>query len=289
MNRNEYIGSTEIVALVEPDASPFTSAYKMWCEKTGLIEREDNPSERMKTGKFLEEAILAEWNKRNNYAFVFNNEPHFYKEGIGATPDGICAATNEGAEVKTVTPFMMSHWDNGTPRYIWWQAQHEMLCTGLSRIAVIAQFGFERLSHEWIEADPIAHQAIIDECDAFWARCRGELPPPSVDGHKATTEALARRKHDARVIELDAAARDLTDRLSNVERYAKDTAKEAQELKNQIRAALGDASTGVFPDGTGWRINTVNRKESVVKASSYTTMKRIKAKDTVEQWDGETE
>lgn len=285
IDRNTYIGSTEIVALVEPEASPFTSAYAMFCEKTGLVEREDNPTERMKTGKYLERAILDEWNTRNTRAFAFNTEPIFYADGIGATPDGIDVFANEGAEVKTVSSFARDHWENGTPRYIWWQNQHHMLCAGLSRMVSIAQFGFDSLAHEWIEADVDAHRRIIEACGVFWAQCRGELPPPEADGHDATTNVLKRRKLDAKVIELGAEVRDWSEELKLSEAVAKHHNEVAQTLKNKIRAAMGDANTGVWPDGSGWRIQTVNRKEFVVKASTYTAMKRIKSRDAEDGQD----
>lgn len=280
-DRSTYIGSTEVVALVEPEASPFCSEYSIWCDKAGLVERSE-PTERMNVGKYLEKAVLGEWNVRNWRSFEFNRETFFHSEGIGATPDGVDWPKEEGAEVKTVTRERRADWHNGTPRYIWWQAQHEMLCAKLSRVVVIAQFGFEELSHEWIEADPAAHERIISACDTMWKRINGALPPPDADGHRATTNALKKRSVEAKAIELSHDAREWSDELGMLERQIGTLSDEAQSLKNKIRAAMGDASTGVFGDGSGWRVQTINRKETVTKASSYSAMKRIKSKEAVE-------
>jgi predicted phage-related endonuclease len=285
IDRKDYVGSTEIVALVEPDESPFTSAYAMWLEKTGLIERDDSPTERMKTGKYLERAILDEWNMRNKRSFVFNTSPIYIGDGIAATPDGMDTFSSEGAEVKTVTSHRRSDWDNGTPRYIWWQCQHEMLCTGFKRIAVIAQFGFDSLEHEWIVSDRDAHARILGACAEFWKRVRGELPPPEVDGHEATTDALKRRKLDAKVIEFGADIREWAQILALQKAKEKEAKSIAKTMENKIRAALGDATTGVWPDGTGFRILTKNVKEYMVKARTQTELKRIANKDAVEDQD----
>ncbi len=287
-DRSTYIGSTESVALVEPEASPFCSPMSIFLDKTELAERAE-PTERMNAGKYLERAILNEWNKRNGWAFVFNETPHMRDDGIGATPDAVDLLNREGAEVKTVTPEVREHWDNGTPRYIWWQAQHEMLCADLDRIVVIAQFGFQRLAHEWIKRDREAGDRIVKACGEMWKRIRGELPPPEPDAHKATTEALRRRKLEAKVIELGDDVREWSQILATAEKREKENAAVIAEMKNKIRAALGDANTGIWPDGTGWRVQTITRKESVVKASTYTAMKRIKNKDAEKEWDGVSE
>jgi len=277
-DRSTYLGSTEIVALVEPEASPFCSPYSIWLEKTGLVEREE-ATERMGAGKYLERAILEEHNRRHGRNFVFNSEPRFWDSAkrIGATVDGI--EGDEGAEVKTVRMDRMKDWDGGTPRYIWWQTQHEMLCSGLRRICVIPQFGFDRLRFEWIDVDPDAQERIIAACNVMWDRIDGKLPPPDADSHDATTKALKRRRVDAKVIELPRALRAVSDDLAAVKYKIKTLAKEARGMENEIRAALADATTGIWGDGHGWRVTTVNRKGYTVEPSSHTEMKRLTPKD----------
>lgn len=280
IDRKSYIGSTEVVALVEPDKSPFCSPFSIFLDKCGLSEKEE-PSERMKAGKYLEKAILDEWNQRNARDFIFNDFPHFFAEGIGATVDGI--EKLEGAEVKTVTRERRSDWDNGTPRYIWWQAQSEMLCSHLDRVVVIAQFGFDSLAHEWIERDEVACKKIVDACNEMWKRIRGELPPPEADGHPATTRALASRQLNAKVVQLSHDVQKWSDEAKLEAKLASACAAKSQALENKIRAAMGDATTGLFGDGTGYRITTINRKGYKVNPSSYQQMKFIKNKDSVEE------
>lgn len=284
MDRSRYIGSTEIVALVEPESSPFCSPYSIWLEKTGLIERAA-ATERMNAGKYLERAILFEWNRRNDREMAFNDRPFFWDvdERIGATPDGLAtdAALHEGAEVKTVTPEVRQYWDGGTPRYIWWQAQHEMLCANLDRVVVIAQFGFHRLAHEWIERDLDAGERIVKACNEMWRRIDGELPPPDPDSHPATTDALKRRESTAKAIELPPHVRDWSDNLGMIDRHIKELEEEAQGLKNKIRAAMGDASVGVWPDGTGWKIRNQPASEFVVKKKAHSVMVRINNKESI--------
>lgn len=277
-DRTTYIGSTESGALVEPGISPFCSEYSIFCSKVGLIP-ERIATERMKAGKYLERAILREWNARNERNFVFNDEPFFYddKERIGATPDGI--EGREGAEVKTVTRERRADWNNGAPRYVWWQAQHEMLCADLDRIVVIAQFGFDELAHEWIAANIDAQRQIIESCLTMWDRIDGKLPPPDADGSDATTEALKARELIAKAVELPPDVREWTEALARAKAHIKLCKAEEQALENKIRAALGDATTGIFGDGSGWRVQTINVKARSQDAYSYTKLVPFKPKD----------
>ncbi len=298
-DRSKSIGASSVAALF--GCSPWQSEFSLWLEKTGLVEQQAD-TERLRAGNYLEEAILTEWRNRNGFEALWSEKSYLVANDvsrqlkthpfISATPDAIGKIVEDGKEtlvvgdVKTVTRERRADWNDGVPEYYRLQLQQQMLVIGASRAVLIAQFGFDELSHEWIDADPALQEEIVKRCCEFWKRVQGELPPPDPDGSDATTNALRRRKLEAKAIELSSDVRDLSDRLANVERYIKEHEKEAKRLKNLIRAAMGDATTGVWPDGSGWRITTVNRKEAVVRAGSYTTMKRIAPKDAVEAWDG---
>ncbi len=286
-DRSKSIGASEVAALF--GCSPWQSEYSLWLLKTGLIEEQES-TERMKAGNYLERAIFQEWLSRecpdcdgidiplkhNTHRFSHPTYPF-----ITATPDAVAIVGGVGyvGDVKTVDQTRRRAWDDGVPEYYRIQLQTQMAVTGSARAVLIAQFGFDELSHQWIDADPALQEEIVKRCSKFWRQVQGELPPPDPDGSEATTNALKRRKVESKSIELGPDVRELTRRLDIVSIDAKRANEAVQELKNKIRAALGNADTGLFPNGEGWAIRTVNRKEAVVKASSYTTMKRITNKN----------
>ncbi len=275
-------GASEVGALF--DCHPFQSEYGLWALKCGLTQPQED-TERLNAGRFLEPAILAEFNLKNRRSFRHNTTPIVFSSEISATPDGI-ELEDDGAlvaDVKTVMPFMIEKWKDGTPEYIKLQLQQQMMCAAANRGVTIAMFGFSDPRHEWIEADKELQKQIVERWATFWKRVRGELPAPDVDGHRATAAALGAVKTNASVIELGPEVYEWSSELATLEAKAKATKPREAELKNKIRAALGTNSTGVFGDGSGWRVSIVNRKESVTKASSYSTMKRIKGKDALEE------
>lgn len=295
-DRSKSIGASEVACLF--GCSPWQSEYSLWLLKTGLVE-EQASTERMRAGLYLERAILDEWLSRecpldevgvplkhNTHSFSHPTYPF-----ITATPDAVAIIGGVGyvGDVKTVDNTRRRDWDDGVPEYYRIQLQTQMAVTGSARAVLIAQFGFSELSHEWIDADQALQDEIVKRCCEFWKRVQGELPPPDPDGSDATTEALKRRRVDAKAIELSPDVRTWTEELEAIERKGRIIGQNARSLKNKIRAALGDASTGVFGDGTGWRIQTITRKEAIVKASTYTKLSRIKAKDAETEWDGAEE
>lgn len=287
MDRSKSIGASEVSALF--GCSPWQSEYGLWLLKTGLVEQQAD-TERLRTGRYLEEAILAEWVRRNaasEEVLFVNHNTHQFTSGahsfITATPDGVGRLKDDTpfvVDVKTVEPMRRADWDNGVPEYYLWQLRQQMYVTGTNRALLIAQFGFhDRPRHEWLEASPALQDELVKRCSKFWKRVEGALPPPDADGHPATTAALQRRKLDAKAINLGDEVANWTRALSIVETDLKRAKEAVAEYKNKIRAAMGDASVGIFGDGTGWRISPRAATEFVTKKKAHTVMTRIKNKD----------
>lgn len=287
-SRRESVGASEIGALF--GCSPFQSEYSLWALKTGLIqEQEDN--ERLRAGRFLEEAILNEFNRINKMEITYNAKTYTHdRHPLSATPDGIWRldepkyeAMKYGivADVKTVGPHMHEKWENGTPEYIKLQIQQQMLVLGAQRGLTIAMFGFSDPRHEWIERDESIHAEIIKRIETFWKRVTGELPPPEVDGHRATTAALKKRVALSKSIQFDEGIREYAQIMAEHSEKIKVSKQIVDEMENRIIAAMGNAEVGLFADGTGFNIKTIQRKAYEVKANSYQQLKRIKNKEAL--------
>lgn len=277
--RNETVGASEVAALF--GCSPWESAYSLWCKKTGLAQ-EDESNERLRVGQFLEKAILEEWNKRRGFFFMHNTESMFSPRypDQSATPDAIergADAISRDADIKTVEPTRRGDWIGGVPVYYRLQKQAQNMITGASGGFVVALFGFNELSDEYIEADPEIQAEIEKRCIEFMRRVRGELPPPEIDGHVATGTALKNRKHGEATIALGGDVYDWSTRLKDLEASQKGFDPEIRELRNKIRAALGSANRGLFGDGSGWQL--IDVAESTSTRKGHTQMRRINNKD----------
>ena len=303
MGRNDSVGASSVAALF--GCSPWQSEFSLFAKTVGLAPEQEDTG-RLSSGRYLEQAILAEWKKRydigngpdDNYAtwMAWNDKSVAHKaypfitatpDAIGAQPRWVDGATVDGVsdiivvDVKTVTRERRADWNDGVPDYYRLQSQQQQLVCGAQRGLIIAQFGFEELAHEWIDADEKIQDQICSRIITFWKRVQGELPPPEADGHRATTEALARREVTAKAIELGPDIRALSDDLAGIERLQREFAAEQQRLRNKIRSAMGDASVGVFPDSSGWKIRQQVASEFMVKKKAHTVMARINSKEAV--------
>lgn len=275
------VGASEIAALF--GCSPWESEYSMWCRHVGLYEKQED-TERLRVGRFLEKAILEEWCGRMGIVATHNTTSftHQTNEWIRATPDGI----GDGlvVDVKTVEPMRRGDWAGGVPEYYRLQLQQQMLVRGVDRAFLVALFGFGELAHEEVQADFALQAEIVSRIDTFRQRVEGTLPPPPVDGHKATTAALMGQKHVEGIVSLSPEARAWSDRYIVLAAQRKAIEAEQREISNKIRAALSGNTKGTFADGTGWQIINVKESTSVRKAS--TQLRRITNKQA-EEWSEE--
>lgn len=184
--RSQGIGASEVAAaLTEDDSgmglSPYTSRYKLFAEKAGLIDREELDAERLKWGHRLEPVIADAfldhekgqgWGVEDPGDFtVFRSEEHPW---LFATPDRILRRNGEEAELallecKAISAFVEG-WDGDeAPLHMRVQCQVQMMCTGIDG-GYIAAFDGGTLSLKVWEfgwSDALAQQ-IIEQTAAFW-------------------------------------------------------------------------------------------------------------------------
>lgn len=291
-SRRSTIGASEIGALF--DCHPYTSRYALWARKSGIeVVDENEHSERQQIGLDLEQPLLEIWAKREGLIVEHNRKSMLRPNlpGLSATPDGLVLAESENSQpweiiatvdVKTVRPHERANWrDNGIPEYYAWQLEQQMLVAGVAHGYLVALFGVDEIAATRVEANVQRREHIIDAAAAFWESVRTQTPP-EIDGHKATTDALMRTARDVASKPLDGEIAELDIGLRKIQAQATALAKEERALKNKILAALGDATIGVFSDGSGYRVQTVQRKAYEVKAGSYQKFARFAGTDAIE-------
>ena len=281
--RKLYVGASE--APIVLGVSPYSSAYKLWAEKTGLIEP-DAQNAAMTRGKRLEPVVadmLAEdrgWTLENPGEFTIQR--HASLPWMGCTLDRVLVDPARGRgdlQIKTASAFAAHDWDNGPPLHVQVQCQHELEVTGLTWGVVAVLIGGDELRTFEFERHDKIIGVIIEREAAFVEMVRRGIAP-AIDGADATAEALKRLypRDLGASVDLPPEATEWDERLRSVKAELSRLDDEKRELENFIKAAIGDASFGALPDGGRYAWRTVERHYEAREAhtSSFRELRRLK-------------
>lgn len=274
---------------------PYTSAYQVWASKTGRLSDEAENSA-MKRGRLLEPvAIELLREERPDWIIEYPLGNTYYRHRdlrIGATPDAFASVRSQGGrgivQAKTTSDWSFRHnWldpDTGDvvlPIWIAVQAIVEADLTGADWAAVAVLTVGHGIELNVIDI-PL-HEGVRDRLYKavadFWAVIDAGSHP-KIDWMKDGATVLdIYRDTDGSTADLSEV--DNFDRLVAEYRAAKDAAaaasKDAEILKPQIIAALGNAEIGETLD---WYVTAKvqHRKAYEVKASSSRVL-RVKQKN----------
>lgn len=280
--RRQGLGASDVAAIL--GMSPWSSPYTVWAEKVEGYERE--PNESMLWGKRLEGVIRDQFADETGLVvgpemMVFHPE----HEIVFATIDGyVYDSQAEDAdpvgvlEVKTDGSF--GKWDQ-VPDHYQIQVQWQLLATQLDMAWVACLHGGRRFEVYEVPADERVQQVVYERATEWWRQHIVDGEPPEIDGSDATTRVLADlypESSDAEA-ELDEKAMAAVATLRILKDQEKELKAAITRMENEVKAALGDAGVGVFEGRPVVRWSTVNRKEYVVKASSFRRFEVVKEKD----------
>ena len=267
------IGASEIAAVL--DVSPHTSAFALWWAKQATWARPE-PNDAMVFGHKLEKVIGEIWAERHPETMLCRPGAALYghrewaREWLVCTPDflAVCEspttiATLDGSTLLTIEPVECKSDEGGkgwgkpgtdeVPFHHKVQVYVQCEILGASRGHLMRLAGKKATSYVLPYDD--AAKALMDtwcgEAVTFLQSLRDNVMP-DIDGHPSTTDAL-QHIHAGYVPDKTTV---LPVELANDYRHwHAETARVKEEfetVKNQIRAALGDAQTGL--DGEGNRV-----------------------------------
>lgn len=274
--RLKGVGASESPVLL--GMSTFSSPVELWGYKTGrLIEDEQDETDRMRWGRLLEPVVAEEYERQTG------RELHYWGELLQsneypfllATPD---YRTGEGipVEIKTAGAERKSEWADGPPPRVMCQMQHQMAVTGAEMASTGVLVGGSTFMWADVERDETMIAEIIQACRDFWAYVESDTSPP-MDGSESTASAVARMWPNTAAGESIVLPDDAYDWHRDLA-AAKTAEKMAQEQKrmieNTVKAAIGNAEEGLFPDGsTAFTYRSQTRKEHVVKESTFRVLR----------------
>lgn len=271
--RRSGVTATDIVTIA--GLSSWDSPWSLFWRKKGVLP-EVEQTDRMRLGTWLEQSIAGHWAVRHGY-----NEPALAgglmrsseRSWQMATPDLVSPA-DEPLECKSWSTF--DGWgpdgSGEVPPAIRAQLIWQMDTLGVARghVAVVflpsGEFRSYTIEHGGDcpaggNPDMMSEPFSCQVCRStliyrgmgleFYRRLTGELPPPDVDGHAATTAGLKTRYASPGAslrAELPPALmeawEEARDELAAARAGLREYERAAREAENTIRAALADAAVG---------------------------------------------
>ena len=264
------------------------SLYSLWLDKVDGIPWQPTPAEqrRLDHGTAVE-PIIRRWAAEEVGEIIDKPNRPLIASGydcIGAHLDGW---HHDGPalvvdELKSIGGWQQrQQWfkdgEEVAPDGYWVQVQHQILCAGAEYGLLWGMYGTDELLVRKIERDDAFIERHIEQCLAFWQLVETKTPPP-VDGSPATSDALfvRHKQHTAGAsVELPADSDEWCRTLERVDEQIERLEATRNELRNKIKAAIGDAEIGVTPDGLRWSWKTQNVKEYTVAARVQRILRKI--------------
>ena len=269
--RRGGIGSSDIAAIV--GLSPWATPYAVWAEKTGRHTADQGDDVVQEFGRRAEPMIAPWFGEVTGYrARKWQHQAVHRKWPVArATLDALVFRAPRSAAPIGVLELKTSGWQRDwdeLPDQYQCQVQWQLEVMDLDRGWVAALHG-RRLAVYPVDRNPEDGAWLIDQARRFWRDHVQADVPPAVDGHWATTQALAGLRRT------EGAEADITDTLPTIQQLARArgdarAAKARQtELENEVKAALGDGEIGLIHGQPACTYLTRQRKGYTVEPTSY--------------------
>ena len=249
--RRRGIGASDAAAILGLD--PWRSALDVWANKHALVPDEDATLP-MRIGHLLEPIVAGLYTDATGVRLRRPAGMHQHAEHpmLRATIDRHIVGSNALVELKTAGHFAGREWgmegtDEVPKRYIA-QAMHQMSCTGADRVDLAVLIDNNSFRRHPILRDDKLIAGMEKQFVSWWERyiVQGEHPAAS-----AQDEDLLRQLHpadDGRVIVATPEQAQRVGEYADALRRKRVATKDADAIRPEIIALIGDASALVLPD-----------------------------------------
>ncbi len=265
--RARGVGASQVAGVLGLD--PRTDAFAIYAEKTGMVPRVDNPTERMVAGKRFEEPIAqwysvkagvpVQWFDRTlahpqRSWQVFSADAWVLKGDATAartTPireyGDIATFAVGGTDSKMVSYDQADGWgpdgSDEVPERVALQAQYSCSAADLPYWDIAAAFSMTELRIYRIHRDAEIEAIVLDAIEDFWVNHVLKGIPPAPGPSPATADVL-RRRYPRSVQPLRCATAEeysLIERLRKAKAEFKVAENEKLSAEAAIKLAIGDA------------------------------------------------
>ncbi|MGS1120366.1 YqaJ viral recombinase family nuclease [Rhodanobacter sp. UC4436_H3] len=254
--RQGGVGSSDAAAAV--GLSPYKSQLELWLEKTGRAAAKaettgmDDPCY---WGTLLEPYVATAYQQKTGRKVRRVNavlqHPTFNFMLANLDREVVGSPDVQILECKTAGEFGSRLWKDGVPEYVQLQVQHQLAVTGNAAADVAVLLCGQKLEIHRIERDDevIARLVVLET--TFW-QCVEQDVPPSADGSESAARAL-RQLYPGNDTTLDfgqdEALCETFTALSALKAELEEKERLAEQCKQTIQQAMGDASRAVFQGG----------------------------------------
>ena len=253
--RRRFIGASDAAAIW--GASGYQSPYACWWSKVGPVEP-DSPDIVQRVGHALEPLVAEMFTEATNIEGVDHGDYTILTHGemsfIGCTPDRMTKAGSAVVELKTAHFGAADEWREHIPLSYQTQLQHQMIVMGVERSFIAVLINSTTFKHHEMRLSPSFARRHVAKCKAVWEQhvLANEAPPP--DWSQATSRALAKRFMESRrkVVELPDEFDGLGARYDRLAKVASAVERHQNEIKNRVKAAMGENELGRLPSGDGF-------------------------------------
>lgn len=253
--RRRGIGGSDVPAIL--GLVRYSTPLKVWTDKVGLSEPTPD-SYTFRRGHHMERLL---WRELEAEVSGIEVSAHSNAICVGAepwmlySPDGFVAEVGKPgwvalAEAKS---FLRGEAETreGVPPRVMAQVQYGMMVTGLNACYCTFDLGHE---FRWakVERDPAWADTNLPTLREFWRRVMEQDAPPPTSEDADTLAAMYPRASEGKTVALDGSFLDLRWELDKIVAQKKELEARENEIKNRVRAAMGDAERAVLVDGSGW-------------------------------------
>ena len=250
------IGASQIAAVLGEHR--FGSRLRIWAEKVGRLEPRDfSDNEAVQMGIELEPFVAKKYEKRTGRAisgagYLLRSTEHPWAL---CTPDyWLCGEDgdwNIPLQIKTTSAWRLNDWEEGPPKEVWWQVQHEMLVTGAPWASIGVLVGGQRFMWTDVSRDEQAMERIVREGYAFWQDVQQQTYP-LLDGNSADAlTELFPTSAEGEQVALPQEAVEWDIQLQNLKAQRRLLDDDIQAYEDRFKLAIGEAESGILHDGSG--------------------------------------
>jgi putative phage-type endonuclease len=272
--RQQGLGASDIPSVV---GCGWNTPADLYREKTAAELVERPPTERMTLGTVLEPHIVKRYGDVTGW--LPEKAPalciHPDRPWQLATPDGLLDGFRQLLECKAIFGPPGPEWGepmtDQVPDRVLAQAQQQMGVCGAELVDVAALFvGFEFRIYR-VQFDRDLYTLLTDAGAEFWEHVerRRVITEDWTSTYAGVIEPKLLRVRVGQEAQLDADALKLAEEFKELRRVEKEAGEEADQIKKQLRALVGDREFGRFPGGGYVRRQIVERKPYTVDGSSY--------------------
>ena len=221
--RKKGLGASDAPTVM--GVSPWSTPYKLWCEKLSTESPEDNGNWATQRGNDLEPIARARYELQAGLEFPATLATHKDYDFLRASLDGFNGAENIILEIKC--PGSADHataLDGKVPEKYYPQLQHQLLVTGAKECHYVSYDGSDSLALVVVKPDLDYICGLVLELTKFWNLVKTKTPPELTDKDAEVIEAGPVLDLASRYVDLDAQAKAIEAEMKDLkERIIKET------------------------------------------------------------------